>query len=173
MNKTPDYIGQIYLNANIRYLRKNFGWSQEELGARIGLNRGNIASYENGTAEPKICNLLKLAALFGVSIIDLTQKDLSQSSNGQLTPSASPIELEALHNALHRANELQSVMEGLRICCHFKMKNIEDASLNDLQVIAVHFEELFNTAQALMQEHKNLLGSLNGNHHLPGQTPNR
>ena len=168
MNETPDYYGQIYLNSNIRVLRKRFGWSQEELGARIGLNRGNIASYENGTAEPKICNLLKMAALFRVSLIDLTKKDLSQSPNGHLSLSASPVELEALENALHRANELQSVMEGLRICCHFKMKNIEDASLNDLQVIAVHFEELFNTAQALMQEHKTLLSSLNGNQHLPG-----
>lgn len=65
------------LSQNIRYLRKRQELSQEELALRVGLNRGNIASYENGTAEPKICNLLKLAQIFGISVTDLTQKDLS------------------------------------------------------------------------------------------------
>ena len=67
------------LPQNIRYLRKRQELSQEELALRIGLNRGNIASYENGTAEPKICNLLKLAQTFGIPITDLTQKDLSHN----------------------------------------------------------------------------------------------
>ena len=64
------------LPQNIRYLRKRQELSQEELATQVGLNRGNIASYENGTAEPKICNLLKIAHLFGISIADLTQKEL-------------------------------------------------------------------------------------------------
>ena len=74
-------IQKIYLNQNIRFLRKRLSLSQEELANRVGLNRGNIASYENGTAEPRICNLLKLSTLFGISIMDITQKDLSNGHN--------------------------------------------------------------------------------------------
>ena len=52
------------LKLNIRYLRKKMNLSQEELANAIGLNRGNIASYESGTAEPKIANLVKMSKLF-------------------------------------------------------------------------------------------------------------
>jgi len=156
------YSVQTNLHKNIRFLRKGLGWSQEELAMRIGLNRGNIASYENGTAEPKINNLLKMAAIFGVSIHDLAHKDLEQVSpipgNGHATHSATrtfdPI---ALQQYEQRAQELQDVMKGLRTCCKFKIKSTEEASVNDLQIVAMHFEELFNAAQALMQEHLALL----------------
>ena len=79
-----DYnLPQIYLANNIRNLRKRNSWSQEELAGKVGLNRGNIASYEKGTAEPKICNLVKIARCFGVSILELTGFDMTQHvSNG-------------------------------------------------------------------------------------------
>ena len=54
------------LPRNIKSLRRKLRFSQEELAQKLGLNRGNIASYENGSAEPKICNLLKFASLFRV-----------------------------------------------------------------------------------------------------------
>jgi transcriptional regulator with XRE-family HTH domain len=153
---------QTNLHKNIRFLRKGLGWSQEELAVRVGLNRGNIASYENGTAEPKINNLLKMSAIFGVSIHDLAHKDLEQATpipgNGQVTHSA-PLSFDpiALQQYEQRAQELQDVMKGLRTCCKFKIKSTEEASVNDLQIVAMHFEELFNAAQALMQEHLALL----------------
>ncbi len=156
------YSVQTYLHRNIRFLRKKLGWSQEEFGVRVGLNRGNIASYENGTAEPKINNLLKMSAIFGVSIHDLAHKDLerepSASEIGQSALS-SPIPLDplALQQYALRAQELQDVMKGLRTCCKFKVKSTEEASVKDLQIVAMHFEELFNAAQSLMQEHLALL----------------
>ena len=55
---------KIYLSGNIRFLRKQKELSQEELAVHIGLNRGNIASYEKGTAEPKFCNLVPMADFF-------------------------------------------------------------------------------------------------------------
>ncbi len=168
MNGPNHLPAQIFLDRNIRFLRRTLGWSQEELAVRIGLNRGNIASYENGTAEPKINNLLKLALLFGVPIHDLTHKDLSREPAQAYAFSPSipllRIDAETLLQYEQRAQELQAVMKGLHTCCHFKLRNIEEASLKDLQIVAMHFEEMFNAAQALMQEHLSLLEKL-------GQTP--
>ena len=172
------YSVQTNLHRNIRFLRKGMGWSQEELAARVGLNRGNIASYENGTAEPKINNLLKMSAIFGVSIHDLAHKDLEQGSSvpgkghavHTATLSFDPV---ALQQYAQRAQELQDVMKGLRTCCKFKIKSTEGASSNDLQIVAMHFEELFNAAQALMQEHLALLQGLGKTPHSQETLPHK
>lgn len=151
-----------YLNTNIRVLRKELRISQEELASRIGLNRGNIASYENGTAEPKICNLLKLAHLFGISIHHLTQSDLSKddilqrvrSEDHSFLPAHHPT---SLHTYLQRAKELEQVMNGLNTCCRYKLKRLGEQVPKDMQIVVMHFEELYDTAQALMKEHRSLL----------------
>jgi transcriptional regulator with XRE-family HTH domain len=170
MEVKPEPAGQVYLDRNIRYLRRRQGWSQEELGNRIGLNRGNIASYENGTAEPKICNLLKMAQLFGVSILDITHRDLSQdpAPDGAVSGDMPSVE-ESLQRYVRQAQELQAVMKGLHTCCHFKVKNTEEASPRDLHVVAMHFEELFHTAQTLLEGHLQLLEQLGA----PCQTPGK
>ena len=65
-----------YLAENIKYLRNKLGLSQEKLAEMMGMNRGNIASYEKGMAEPRIENLLKLMTIFKVELNDLVKKDL-------------------------------------------------------------------------------------------------
>ena len=63
-----DSLNATFLASNLRLLRKKFQWSQEEFASRVGLNRGNIASYENGSTEPKVQSLLKMSELFQLSI---------------------------------------------------------------------------------------------------------
>lgn len=153
---------ETFLDQNIRFLRRSLGWSQEELGTRIGLNRGNIASYENGTAEPKIGNLFKLADLFGVSIMDITQRNLSGEAENAATEAIIDCDGSPNHWAYYRqhAQEIQSVMRGLHTCCHFKVRHSNHDTSKDMQVVAMHFEELFNAAQALLREHLELLEQL-------------
>jgi len=151
-----------FLASNIRVLRKRLGLSQEELAHRVGgLNRGNIASYEKGTAEPKLCNLLRLAGFFNVSILDLTQRDLSDEtayqqalSNGQAA--GAPQMVPELESFVKRAQEIKEVLKGLH-CYHcFKMKNLAEQP-RDLQIIVVNFEKLFEVTQVLLDSHEELL----------------
>ncbi len=162
MEAEPDTSEAIFLDRNIRHLRRNMGWSQEELGARIGLNRGNIASYENGTAEPKIYNLLKLADLFGVSMVDIAYKDLSQESVSDTIAEGAPRtpDMDRLVRYKLQAQELQAVMRGLHTCCQFKIKHAGEVCPKDLHVVSMHFEELFNAAQTLLKGHLELLDHL-------------
>lgn len=48
----------------IRTLRKKCGWTQEQLGKRIGCTQSAIASYESG----RICPSYKLANLLAVEL---------------------------------------------------------------------------------------------------------
>lgn len=158
-----------YLDKNIRFLRKQMNLSQEELALRIGLNRGNIASYENGTAEPKVCNLLRLSRLFGVSICDLAQRDLSgdevpcSNGNGQAKKAqvAEPQNPEVLNIIHGNAQRKLQMMEGLVTCSRLKLEQVHTQIPPELQLIIVNFEELYRTARSLMDEHLSLLKSLN------------
>lgn len=153
----------IFLHQNIRFLRKQLKLSQEELGGRIGLNRGNIASYENGSAEPKICNLLKLSNLFGVSIIDLTQKDLSEGQNLQASAQnfqeLSSNELELMEQFEARAAELQQVIQSIHTCFEYKARANAAEVKGDkpYQMACMKFEELFDASSELLEHHRSLI----------------
>jgi len=158
-----DY-NKVLLCKNIRALRKRLSMSQEELGQKIGLNRGNIASYENGTAEPRICNLIKLANLFAVSLKDLTLCDLSQED--QLRLSRQKVvndNHEAFESYVQRARELEAVINGINTCCRYRIKSLKNEGdlPRNLQVLLMHFDELYEAAKSLSKEHHTLLSYLN------------
>ena len=163
MNLVKQDTSTIFLQQNIRLLRKRLKLSQEEMANRVGLNRGNIASYENGTAEPKICNLLKIANLFGISIIDITQKDLSdkkllaEASNSYQNLSSN--ELELMDQFLRRSEELEKVFQSIHTCFLFKAKCMDEEMKDskEMQMVAMKFEELFDTCQELMHNHRSLI----------------
>jgi transcriptional regulator with XRE-family HTH domain len=153
----------MYLPGNIRMLRRKLSLSQEELGALIGLNRGNIASYENGSAEPRICNLLKLSRILGVPVTDLAQKDLSlvslESTSDISDRPNSPQNTELLRQFHERAEEISKVIHSLHTCFQFKLKSLPENS-SELQAIRVHFEQMRDASQALIADHLALLEHL-------------
>ncbi len=51
----------------IRNLRGNLGWSQTELGERVGVSKQTVSNWENGNIQPSIDVLVKLSRVFGVS----------------------------------------------------------------------------------------------------------
>ena len=151
-----------YLAVNIRFLRKRKKLSQEELGQLTGLNRGNIASYENGSAEPKICNMLKMAEFFGIPLNlfarqDLTNEDqLASVSRIQGLCPQERAKLEELHL---RAMEFEQFLEGINTCFRYKAKNLDQIEDIPKEVLFLksHFEQLYEASKSLSEEHKTLL----------------
>ena len=160
MNQLQQENATIFLGHNIRCLRKRLNLSQEELANHLGLNRGNIASYEKGSAEPKICNLFKLANFFKVSLVDLTRRNLQDDTtlNSASTHfnAFSSVEAASLDDYENKAEELQMVMEGLHSYHNYKMKCFESLP-KDMQRIVTNYEKLFELTQELMESHKQLL----------------
>jgi putative transcriptional regulator len=59
----------------LRELRATRNWSQQELGARVGVSRQAIIAIETGRYDPSLPLAFKLAHLFKVSIEDLFEPD--------------------------------------------------------------------------------------------------
>ena len=64
------------LSDRIRQLRKEHGWSQAELGAKIGTDPGRISRYEAGRITPSADALVRLAQTFNISLDHLLIDDI-------------------------------------------------------------------------------------------------
>lgn len=59
------------LNEKLQQLRKEKGWTQEELAERLYVSRTAISKWESGRGYPSIDSLKAISQLFSVSIDDL------------------------------------------------------------------------------------------------------
>jgi transcriptional regulator with XRE-family HTH domain len=65
------------LSANLKFLRKQKGQSQDEVSQCLSIKRTTLSGYENGSAEPNSENLIRIAAFYNCTIDDLLKVDLS------------------------------------------------------------------------------------------------
>ena len=63
------------LSDNIKTIRKNKGYSQEELASKLHVTRQTISKWENGQSEPGANILKELADLFEISVSELIDGD--------------------------------------------------------------------------------------------------
>lgn len=66
-----------HIGKNIKKIRNVKGLSQQAFAELFDLTRGNISSYEEMRAEPKIEVVLQIAKYFSIPLEQLIQKDLS------------------------------------------------------------------------------------------------
>lgn len=53
---------------NLMSLRRQRGWSQEELGSQVGVTRQTVSKWEMGQSTPELEKLVELSKLFNMSI---------------------------------------------------------------------------------------------------------
>src|SRR5262245_29231574 len=68
----------MYLAANLKFLRKKMGKTQDALSSEVNIGRTTIANYEAGISEPNVDNLLSFAKYFGISLDALLSKNLEK-----------------------------------------------------------------------------------------------
>lgn len=66
------------LGERIRQLRKEHGWSQADLGERIGTDSQRVSRYETGRISPSIATLVAIAEAFNASIDYLLVDDIAR-----------------------------------------------------------------------------------------------
>lgn len=69
---------------NIKYLRKLHQWTQGEFAEKIDIKRSLVGAYEEGRADPRLNNLIKMSKLFKVSVDDLISRTLEGKSIEQI-----------------------------------------------------------------------------------------
>lgn len=94
----------------ISLLRKQNGWSQEELAEQLGVSRQSVSKWELGAAIPDLERIVKMSSLFGVST-DYLLKDEVEETPGpavEVTESGN-----ARSVSLEEANEFMDLTERL------------------------------------------------------------
>lgn len=153
-----------YLSENLRALRKRMELSQEELAEKVGLNRGNIASYENGSAEPKICNLIKIAHLYNVPIHDLIHSNLRDEDGyaaavqRKSSGAATPIDM-VLSSYFEEVENYESAIKGLQCMFKLKLNNLSDIP-EEMAFMKENFEQLHFLATDLLSSYQTLLSTI-------------
>ena len=69
------------MNNRLRVLRAERGWSQAELGGRIGVSRQAVNAIETGKHDPSLPLAFRLARLLGMTIEELFD-DGGSNGNG-------------------------------------------------------------------------------------------
>ena len=62
----------------ISMLRKQNGWSQEELAEQLGISRQSVSKWESGNAIPDLDKIIKMSKIFGVSTDYLLKDEMEE-----------------------------------------------------------------------------------------------
>ena len=164
-----------YFAKNLKYLRRGKGLSQEEFGKLVGLNRGNIASYEKQTAEPSIMNLSRISKYLNIDLGDLIDKDLSVKNEiirqiddrGEFTYSNDKVAEEVLMDTIvdhqnkleqfrKRSDEMARILDGFKQFHKFRMENSEGIS-DDVRKLAMDYEKLLDVLEDVLSTNKHMM----------------
>lgn len=63
------------IEEKLQLLRKQNGYSQEQLADKLGIARQTISKWENGQAVPELYGLIALSELYGVAIDRIVKED--------------------------------------------------------------------------------------------------
>ena len=72
------------LAENIKTLRKQKGFSQEEVAARLNVVRQTVSKWEKGLSIPDTETTMRLAELFGVSVSELIGEEIKEDHSADV-----------------------------------------------------------------------------------------
>ena len=97
-------------------LRKQKGWSQEDLALHMGVSRQSVSKWESMSSLPDLDKIIKLSNLFGVST-DYLLKDAVEEEPGYEASSANEVQLpdtsedSSIEVSLDEANTYMALVE--------------------------------------------------------------
>lgn len=93
------------LNENLKTIRKNKGFSQEQLSLRLNVVRQTVSKWEKGLSVPDAEMLAKIAEVLDVSASELLGGDITVEQRDSLTMVA---------QELQKMNELMTMQQERR-----------------------------------------------------------
>ena len=70
-----------YAGKNLKYIRKQREWTQEEMANQLQIKRSLVGAYEEERAEPRLEVQEAICALFNISLEEFLFQDLSEKVN--------------------------------------------------------------------------------------------
>lgn len=87
------------LNIKLAMLRKEHGYTQEQLSDFLNLTRSAISNYELGLNEPSLDTMVAIANLYGVSL-DWLMSRTTERYNYNLETEANKTAITSIYEAL-------------------------------------------------------------------------
>lgn len=85
------------IGEKIKQARKKAGYTQKELGEKLGISQVRVAQYENGIRNPKIETVNKIAKALNVEITDLIPELIRINDAVKIDINAAKTLLDKLH----------------------------------------------------------------------------
>lgn len=144
------------IGKNIKFIRRNKQLSQEALAREVGLNRGNIASYEGGKVLPSAKNLLKIAAFLEVDMADMVQEDLAEAAELVVQEKSSKKAVDRFHEFAQR---LPGIIEGQR-AYHQMQKERKGEIPDEYQYLIHEYDRVLNVLEVAGEHIEKIGGQL-------------
>ena len=93
-------------------LRHSRGWSQEQLGERLGVTRQTVSKWELGSTTPELEKLAMMSDIFGVSTDELIKGEPQEASRPS-EPAEAIQDTKPLRSRLHFEYKSRRTVRGL------------------------------------------------------------
>lgn len=161
----------LFFTTNLKHLRKSRGLSQEAFAMKVGLNRGNIVSYEKGAAEPNIRNLIRIAEFLEISIEDLVQVDFRNSTGFyQKKDSSSPqgrlqvvLTEPEVKEMVARSQSLLAIIQGIGHYHALKTSAAAEERTLNPEAMMIDVRRCIEVSDALVKMNQEILNSIDVN----------
>lgn len=86
-------------------LRKQQGWSQEELAEKLGVTRQSVSKWESMASIPDLDRIIKLSRIFDVSTDYLLKEEMEEQKGEELSAGRDEEQSAARHVSLQEGND--------------------------------------------------------------------
>lgn len=94
-------------------LRKQQGWSQEQLAEKLGVSRQSVSKWEGALSIPDLDKIIKMSQIFGVSTDYLLKDDINELPKNATVETTTSYDDENVFVSLEDANTYMSLCERL------------------------------------------------------------
>ncbi len=79
-------LNMSYFSEKMMELRRSKGWSQEQLGEKLGVTRQTVSKWELGETTPEMEKIIAMSELFGISTDELIKGEQPQDAGSASAP---------------------------------------------------------------------------------------
>ena len=123
----------IVIGEKIKHYRLANGWTQQELGTKIGISKNAIGNYEKGFRSPKKNTMFDLANAFNVSIDDLFPP----------VQKASPTDIQSIYDQLEPPRQVKVLTYAEKQLN--EQKNEEETKINEVSENIIRLDDYRQT----------------------------
>ncbi len=161
------------LSNNIRVLRKKRNLSQEQLAARLGIKRSNIAAYESKNVEPRLRIILEMAKLFDIQLKTFIEKKLDQEDqykrfkdeeeirkNTARLPVTREIPPKKVVNSFKESSlKIRKILEGFKAFYQFRKERIKQKT-PEISKLMFDIENFIQLTEHLLTQNEFVINSI-------------